>query len=109
MRELIWTHGDKPERSFKKAKNNNIDSEIIKNDKQRIIENNEHAQGAILTALGLDAGEYKISSKREEVNTKLGMRELVGNKAYNPFLSKDTYVNDLGVEDTHLRPRNSNT
>lgn len=48
------------------------------------------------------------SNKREIVSERISGRQLIIQKAINPFLASGDYLNDLNVQDTMLRPKDSN-
>ena len=53
--------------------------------------------------------EYDIpSDKRELASERISGRQLIIQTPINPFLSDCDYLNDLKVQDTHLRPKDSN-
>ena len=53
--------------------------------------------------------QYDIpSDKRELASERISGRQLIIQTPINPFLSDCDYLNDLKVQDTHLRPRDSN-
>tara|TARA_B100001093_G_C26451016_1_gene852283 strand:+ start:332 stop:646 length:315 start_codon:yes stop_codon:yes gene_type:complete len=102
MIEFIWSSGEKPEKSLKKTHQ----EESIEEDKS-----------AIVTALNAERGfsdplisfrqQMKGKNGREDANLKIGERELVGRVSRNPFLSENTYLDDISVEDNLLRPQNT--
>ena len=47
-------------------------------------------------------------NKREKTSERMSQRELVANIGINPFHNKQNYVKDISVQDTFLRPKNSN-
>lgn len=47
-------------------------------------------------------------NKREEGYKKLAQRHLMTNSKINPFHIKNNYVKDISVQDTFLRPKDSN-
>jgi hypothetical protein len=49
----------------------------------------------------------KISLKREELQTKLSDREMIGQRGYNPFNTNGNYVNDIVNRDIYLKPINT--
>ena len=53
---------------------------------------------------------FKVSNKREELDSKIADRELVQQRGFNPFLdnSQDRYINDVSIRDKFLKPVNSN-
>jgi hypothetical protein len=48
------------------------------------------------------------SEKRAVCNERISNRYMVIQKSINPFLSTNDYIGDLKIQDTHLRPKNSN-
>ena len=48
------------------------------------------------------------SDKRELASERISDRQLVIQTSINPFLANCNYLNDLKVQDTLLRPRDSN-
>jgi hypothetical protein len=92
MKEIIWKFGEKPEKSFKKVIENEIDN-ISKKDIIKEIENNL---------------EFEIINKRESVDAKLNERQLIGQRNSNPYFSKSSYIDDLKTHNDFLIPKNSN-
>ena len=50
---------------------------------------------------------FKVSNKREELDTKISDRHLVQQRGFNPFLGDNNYVNDVTVRDQFLKPVNT--
>ena len=50
---------------------------------------------------------FKVSNKREELDTKISDRGLVQQIGFNPFLGENNYVNDVSVHDKFLKPVNT--
>lgn len=48
------------------------------------------------------------SNKREIANEKINERHMISQIGQNPFLSKNTYLDDLDIQETYLKPKNSN-
>jgi hypothetical protein len=55
----------------------------------------------------LSGGGFKVSNKREELDTKISDRVLVQQIGFNPFLGETNYVNDISVRDQFLKPVNT--
>ena len=105
MRELVWSSGPKPDRS---SRTDRPVETTEQHDDHR--QSRQHEEGAILTALEFGdplSGFRVCNSRRDDVNAKIGERELIGRVSYNPFMAEDTYLKDITVEDSLLRPRNS--
>ena len=50
---------------------------------------------------------FKISNKREEIDTKMADRDMIQQIGNNPFLSETNYVNDISIRDQFLKPINT--
>jgi hypothetical protein len=50
---------------------------------------------------------FKVSNKREELDTKIAGRELVQQIGSNPFLGDQNYVDDIAIRDQFLKPINT--
>ena len=55
----------------------------------------------------LSGSGFKVSNKREELDTKISDRDMVQQIGYNPFLNESNYVNDVSVRDNFLKPVNT--
>jgi len=55
----------------------------------------------------LSGSGFKVSNKREELDTKISDRQLVQQRGFNPFLGESNYVNDVSVRDQFLKPMNT--
>lgn len=58
------------------------------------------------TQAGAGAG-FKVSNKREELDTKIAGRDMVQQIGFNPFLGESSYVNDISIRDQFLKPVNT--
>ena len=61
-----------------------------------------------LATVQTQTGFTRQSNKRDDQNAKLSERCLMIQKNVNPFLDASNYVNDLMLEDSVLRPKDSN-
>jgi len=50
---------------------------------------------------------FKVSNKREELDSKISDRDLVQQIGYNPFLGDTNYLNDVTMRDKFLKPVNT--
>ena len=50
---------------------------------------------------------FKVSNKREELDTKISDRDMVQQIGFNPFLGETSYVNDVSIRDQFLKPMNT--
>ena len=76
---------------------------------------NQNAASSGFTPLNLqgqqlpinDIHQFKISNKREELDTKIADRDMVQQIGFNPFLGESSYVNDVSIRDQFLKPINT--
>lgn len=54
-----------------------------------------------------DNGFRQISNKREEANSKINDRYLIGQATQNPFMASNNYINDIEVQMNFLTPQRS--
>ena len=54
-----------------------------------------------------DGSLFKVSSKREDLDTKISDRGLTQQIGFNPFLGENSYINDVAVRDQFLKPINT--
>ena len=109
--EWKWTKGEPYERSRRIFKQ----QEEKDNDKF----NKEIEQSAYATSLHHDENTwdilnqtlsghgFKVSNKREEIDTKMADRDMIQQIGNNPFLSETNYVNDISIRDQFLKPINT--
>ena len=109
--EWKWTKGEPYERSRR----------IIKEQPEKDSEkfNKEIEQSAYATSLHhdentwdilnqtLSGNGFKVSNKREEIDTKMADRDMIQQIGNNPFLSETNYVNDISIRDQFLKPINT--
>ena len=100
MEELVWSTGEKYEKSSKKDNPNlQVTREIANlNENNNDINNNDINNNEI----------FRINNKREEANHKLSERHLVGQLNQNPFMINNDYIKDLDIQQSFLIPKNSN-
>ena len=109
--EWKWTKGEPYERSRR----------IFKQEEDKDTEkfNKEIEQSAYSSALNHDENTwdilnqtssgngFKVSSKREEIDTKMADRDMIQQIGNNPFLIETNYVNDISIRDQFLKPINT--
>lgn len=98
MEELVWSTGEKYEKSSKKD-NPNLK---VKSENTELIDNNSEINNNINSEI------FRINNKREEANHKLSERHLVGQLNQNPFMINNDYIKDLDIQQNFLMPKNSN-
>ena len=52
-------------------------------------------------------GGFKVSNKREELDTKISGRDMVQQIGFNPFLGQTNYAEDISIRDQFLKPVNT--
>ena len=50
---------------------------------------------------------FKVSNKREELDSKIAGRDMVQQIGFNPFLGETNYVDDISNRDRFLKPINT--
>ena len=111
MVEWKWTKGEPYERSRR------IFKEQPEKDNEKF--NKEIEQSAYSSALNhdentwdilnqtLSGNGFKVSNKREELDTKMADRDMIQQIGNNPFLTETNYVNDISIRDQFLKPINT--
>lgn len=56
---------------------------------------------------GIYGSGFKVSNKREELDSKMTGRDMVQQIGFNPFLGETNYVNDISIRDQFLKPVNT--
>ena len=136
MIEWKWTKGApyaKSQRPVKNTNNNNNISNIATNnnnnnnyseidsnyDNQNTVSEKEVEHSAYSISLnhdentwdilnqGLYNNDFRQSSKREDLDSKISGRELVQQCGYNPFMENSNYANDISVSNQFLQPQNT--
>jgi len=107
--EWKWTKGENYDRS-KRIYKQEIDENFSK----------EIESSALETALNHDENTWEIlnnslfdknfvqNNKREDTDKKLSERQMICQVNMNPYLTNNSYVNDLSVHDQFLKPVSTN-
>jgi hypothetical protein len=119
-REWKWSIGEPYQRSgrFRKSEKQ-IDEEKMAFDMEMEKYNNESKQSAyeqsfltendtwgineIIGSQG-QAFSHHQTNKREDTSNRMAEREMVGQVGFNPFLSNNSYIDDLNVQENFLKP-----
>ena len=122
--ELKWSNNKPYERSrrlkhikeLNEMNSNEMDSNEMDSNFEEKIEKNAYLSSLnhdentwdILNQTLSGAG-FKVSNKREEIDSKIANRELVQQIGFNPFLNQtqNTYLNDISIRDQYLKPVNT--
>ena len=99
MEERVWRNGERCKRS-RKGENPAL---------AQALEPKRDTEINIKDDFAPNIGERgAASNRREDVNSKLSERQMIGQVSHNPFLTSTDYVNDLEVQENYLKPQNSN-
>ena len=113
MEELIWSYGEKPEKSLKKSIEGTVEKtveESIQQEAYKSSDDNYIKDPKTMTDFDINFSEFKMASnKRELSNNKLNERYLIRNGGnQNPFLSENNYLKDIENQQNFLIPKSSN-
>lgn len=115
--EKKWTNGLPYERSRRLKHLAEMENKEIMEDSKAFSKQTENS--AYTSALNYDENTwdilnqsssgagFKVSNKREELDSKISNRQLVQQIGFNPFLNENNYVNDISVRDEFLKPLNT--
>ena len=111
MVEWKWTKGEPYERSrriFKQQEEKDSDkfNKEIEQSAYSSALNHDENTWDILNQTSSGNG-FKVSSKREEIDTKMADRDMIQQIGNNPFLIETNYVNDISIRDQFLKPINT--
>lgn len=109
-KSLLWSFGEKPERSMKRNEEENNDTKISNNMiSNNMISNNISMIENVNTNMSISQlGEFrKANNKREIVNSKLDERYSIGNIGQNPFNRENNYIKDLENQQKFMIPKSS--
>ena len=84
----VWRYGEKPAKSKRVAQSSKIMTQSAPNIAQSAIQNKKFT--------------------RDDINTRMGDRDLFVQVGVNPFLSNNNYINDIVNRDQYLLARDSN-
>jgi len=108
--EWKWTKGEPYERSRRlkhvQELENKEFSKNMENSAYTSSLNHDENTWDILNQ-GLSGTGFKVSNKREELDSKISDRDLVQQIGFNPFLGETNYVNDISIRDQFLKPVNT--
>ena len=109
--EWKWTKGEPYERSrriFKEPEekdNERFNKEIETSAYSASLNHDENTWDILNQSLS--GNGFKISNKREEIDTKMADRDLIQQRGNNPFLSETNYVDDISIRDQFMKPINT--
>ena len=123
--EWKWTIGEPYERSRRRLFNSHNNTNINNNEIYEMENMNELnkklTENAYSSSLNYDENTwdilnqsiandgFKISNRREELDTKMADRELLKQIGYNPFLGENNYAENISISNQFLKPLNTTT
>ena len=110
--EWKWTKGEPYERSRRLKHVQELENKQFSKDMDSAAYtsalNHDENTWDILNQTQAGAGAaFKVSNKREELDTKIAGRDMVQQIGFNPFLGESSYVNDISIRDQFLTPVNT--
>ena len=102
-----WSNGKKLKKTLKKQPNEEIQEEI-KTEKKELSKKNDKELGKINKFVNFEQIHIEPNNKRAETSERMSSRHMIIQKPINPFLKDSNYLNDLNIQDTMLRPKDSN-
>jgi predicted HTH transcriptional regulator len=109
--EWKWTKGEPYERSRRIYKKRDPDdTEVFRKDFENSaysssLNHDENTWNILNESVAVNG--FKVSNKREDLDTKMADREMIQQIGFNPFLSNTNYADDIGVRDQFLKPINT--
>jgi hypothetical protein len=116
-REWKWSLGESYQRSARFRKTTRqIDEEKMEFDREMEKHNQQMKQSAyeqsFLTendtwgiGIGSESFSLQTSNKREEASNKMAERQMVGQIGFNPFMTNNSYIDDVAIQENFLRPK----
>lgn len=91
MNEIKWSNGEPCIRSKKIDRKENIKENI----KEQI------------GGFSNEISDFKTTNKRDITNDRINERIMISQIGQNPFLMNNNYLEDLKIQETFLKPKNS--
>ena len=108
--EWKWTKGEPYERSRRLKHVQELENKQFSKDMESSAYtsslNHDENTWDILNQ-GLSGNGFKVSNKREELDTKISGRDMVQQIGFNPFLGQTNYAEDISIRDQVLKPVNT--
>jgi hypothetical protein len=110
--EWKWTKGEPYERSrrlkhVQELENKEFSKNMENSAYTSSLHHDENTWDILNQSLSNSTPFVKISSKREDLDTKIADRGLTQQIGFNPFLGENSYINDVAVRDQFLKPINT--
>jgi hypothetical protein len=112
--EWKWTKGEPYERSRRIINNSNMNINSENDRFSKEMESSAYSSSLnhdeytwdILNQSAANNG-FKVSNKREELDSKIADRGLIQQIGFNPFLGENNYIDDIAIRDQFLKPVNT--
>ncbi len=107
---LKWTDGQPYERSrrlkhVQEIENKEFSAKMNTDAYTSALNHDENTWGIMNESIY--GSGFKVSNKREELDSKINERDMVQQIGFNPFLGETNYVNDISIRDQFLKPVNT--
>jgi hypothetical protein len=108
--EWKWTKGEPYERSrrlkhVQELENKQFSKEMDESAYTSSLNHDENTW-ELLNQSAANSG-FKVSNKREELDSKMAGRDMLQQIGFNPFLGENNYIDDISVRDQFLKPVNT--
>ena len=105
-----WTKGEPYERSRRLKHVQEIENKQFSKDMETSAYtsslNHDENTWEILNQNAANSG-FKVSNKREELDSKIAGRDMIQQIGFNPFLGQTNYAEDITIRDQFLKPINT--
>ena len=105
-----WTKGEPYERSRRLKHVQELENKEYSKDMETSAYtsslNHDENTWEILNQNAANSG-FKVSNKREELDSKIAGRDMVQQIGFNPFLGQTNYAEDITIRDQYLKPVNT--
>ena len=108
--EWKWTKGEPYERSrrlkhVQEIENKEFSKELAESAYTSSLNHDENTW-ELLNQHAANSG-FKVSNKREEIDSKMANRDMLQQIGFNPFLGESNYIEDISIRDQFLKPVNT--
>jgi len=108
--EWKWTKGEPYERSRRLKHVQEIENKEFSKEMEQTAYtaslNHDENTWEMLNQSAANSG-FKVSNKREELDSKMANRDMLQQIGFNPFLGQNSYIEDISVRDQFLKPVNT--
>ena len=108
--EWKWTKGEPYERSrrlkhVEEYENKKFSKEMESSAYTTSLNHDENTWDILNQSLS--GSGFKVSNKREELDSKIAGRDMIQQIGFNPFLGQTNYAEDITIRDQFLKPINT--